>query len=252
MLEEIIGAIESLQDPFDRAEMKISIAAHLNSLSQPTRALPYIEQTLREVSLVPVEERFRINSLKCKAAEQLARSGAKDRSLVMLSEALIQVDTFDETDERDYALIDVAGAYAEIGLYEGAIQVGTMIHDEFRRTWKLRNSIAHAVVENSAHDQVLEILVILENDDDREHFLLEVANMYFAKNQPERAIPVVSLMTDSSNRAQVLAKAVEHRSETTSPDQLLSLLAQAEAHAFLEQHLIMKGPNAGNDCISIY
>lgn len=245
MLKEIIEAIESLQDPFNRAEVKISIAKQFNFLNQPDRALPYIEQTLKEVSLMSVEEKYDINALKCKAAEQLAKVGLQDRSLVMLSEALIQADIFDDSDNRDYALIAVSEAYAEIGLYERAIQIGSMVYDEYRRIWRLFDSIAHIVVEHSDHEQILNILAVLDDNYDKEHFLLEVANTYSARNQPERAISLVSLMIDPRNKAEALAKAVKHRSETTSLDQLLDLLAQAEAYAILEQDISMKAQALG-------
>jgi hypothetical protein len=240
MLNEIAEAIESLQNPSNRAEVNISVANQFNLSHQPDRAFPYIEEALKEVSLMSVEEKFDINDLRCKAAKQLAKVGLQDRSLVILSEALSQADLFDDSDNRDYALIAVSETYAEIGLYERAIQIGSMIEDEYRRIWRLFDSIAHIVVEHSAHEQVLNVLAVLDDNYDREHFLLEVANTYSARNQPERAVSLVSLMTCPSNKAEALAKAVKRRSEVASLNQLLDLLAQAEVHAFSEQDISMK------------
>jgi hypothetical protein len=240
MLSQIEEVIESLQDPFNRAEVKILIAKQFNLLNQPDRALPYIEQTLKEVSFMSIEEQYDINTLNCEVAEQLAKVGLKERSLVILSEALSQSDIFDDSDNRDYALISVAEAYAEIGLYERAIQIGLMIEDEYRRTWRLYDSIAYKVVEQNAHEQIFNILAVLDDKYDKEHFLLEVANTYSFRNQPERAISLVSLMTEPRNKAEALAKAIKHHSETTSLNQLFDLLTQAEVYAFSEPDISMK------------
>ncbi|MBW4419762.1 MAG: hypothetical protein KME13_11100 [Myxacorys californica WJT36-NPBG1] len=241
MLDKIAQAIKSLQNPIDCAEVNIFIAKQFNLIHQPDRALPYIEQALQEIALISIEEKFVINELKCKIAEQLAKVGLQNRSIAMLTEALQQADAFENPEDRDYALIAVSEAHAEIGMSDRAIQIGLMLDDDYKRVWRLFDSIAHiAIVQHSHHEQIFNILAVIDDSQDKDHFLLEVANTYFASNQPERAIALVPLMTYSSSKAEALAEAVKGRSETIARDQLLDLLNQAEAHAFLEQDVGMK------------
>lgn len=88
MLHEIAKVIESFQHPMNRAEVNISIAKQFNLAHQSDKALPYIEQALQEIALIPIEEKFDINALKCKAAEQLAKAGLQNHSIAMLSKGI--------------------------------------------------------------------------------------------------------------------------------------------------------------------
>lgn len=123
LFNELTIAIEALQNPMSRAEVNIAIAEQFDLTHQADRALPYIEQALQEIALIPIEEKFVINDLKCKVAKQLAKAGLQDRSIVMLTETFQQADAFEDPETRDYALIDVSEAYAEIGLYDRAIEI---------------------------------------------------------------------------------------------------------------------------------
>ena len=240
MLDEITKAIGTLQDPLSRAEVNISIAEKFNLAHQTDQALPYLERALQEITLVPIEEGESINKLKCKVADQLTKTGAQDRGIAMINEALQQADTFEDPETRDYALIDVSETYAKIGLYDQAIQIGLMIDDSYKRIWKLFDSIADIAILQNRHEQILNILAVIDNDQDKDHFLLETANAYSAGNQPERVITLVPLMTNSSSKAEALAKVVKERDETSTQDQILDLLNQAENYAFSEQNVSMK------------
>jgi hypothetical protein len=241
LLQKIVRAIESLQNPLKRAEVKIDITKQFNLIYQPDRALPYIEQVLQEIGLIAIDENFFINKLKCKAAEQLAKAGLQNRSVVMLTEALQYADVFEDPENRDYALIDVSEAYAEIGLYDRAIQIGLMIEDNYERVWRLFDSIAHtAIVQHSHHEQILNILAVIDDSQDRDHFLLEVANKYSAVNQLDRAIALVPLMVYPNSKTEALVEAVKGCSETLTLDQRLDFLNQAEAYALSEQDMSMK------------
>ena len=241
MLQKIIKATESLQDLRSRAEVKIDIAKHFNLSHQPDRALPYIEQTLQEIDLIRINEKLDDTDLLCKAAQQLAKAGLQDRSVVILTEALQYADAIEDSDVRDYSLIDVSEAYAEIGLYDRAIRVGLMVEDDYGRVWRLFDSIAHtATVQHSDHEQILNILAVIDHSGERDHFLLEAANNYSASNQLERAIALVPLMIYPSSKTEALVEAVKECSETLTLDQRLDFLNQAEAHAFSEQDASMK------------
>lgn len=241
MIDEIIKAIESLQNPMNRAEVNISIAKQFNLTHQPNKALPYIEQALQELDLISIEEEFVINDLQCKAAEQLAKTGLQDRSIAMLTEALQQADTFEDPETRDYALIDVSEAYAKIGLYDDrAIQIGLMMDDDYKRIWRLFDSIAYIAVLQNHHEQIFNILSVIDDSRDKDYLLLETANAYAVSNQPERAIALTPLMTYPSSKAEALAKVVKEQDKTTAEEQLLDLLNQAETHAFSEPNISMK------------
>ncbi|MBE9182673.1 hypothetical protein IQ268_29490 [Oculatella sp. LEGE 06141] len=95
--------------------------------------LSYIEHALQEIAFIPVEEKCVINDLKCKAAKQLAKAGSQNRSIAMLSETLQQADAFEDLEARDYALIDISEVYAEVGMYDRAIQIGLMMDDDYTR-----------------------------------------------------------------------------------------------------------------------
>lgn len=55
MLHEITKVIESFQHPINRAEVNISVAKQFNLAHQSDKALLYIEQTLQEIALIPIE-----------------------------------------------------------------------------------------------------------------------------------------------------------------------------------------------------
>lgn len=240
LLPEIIKAIEFFQDPIHRAEVNISIAQQFNLIHQPDEALQFIEQALQDISLISIEETFISNDLKCQVAEQLAKANLQNRSIEMLTQALQQAAAFEDPETRDYALIHVAEAYAEIGLYDRAIQIGLMVNDEYDRVWRLFDSIARIAAQHTDHEQIPKLLAVIKTSRDRDHILLEAANAYSASNQVERAIALVSLMTSPSTKANALVKAAKRLDVTIALDQKLDLLNQAETYALAERNTSKK------------
>ncbi|MBE9182672.1 hypothetical protein IQ268_29485 [Oculatella sp. LEGE 06141] len=104
----------------------------------------------------------------------------------------------------------------------------------------LFDSIARIAIIQNHHEQIFNLLAVIDNNPDKDHLLLEAVNVYSINNQSERSIALVSLMTYPSSKAEALAKIVKERDEAIAQDQLLDLLNQAEAHAFSEQNISMK------------
>jgi len=231
LLEKIVEAVELLQDPSERAEVYIAIAKQLNLLHQSEQALLYVERALQEIALLSVEDVFISNSLKCKAAEQLAQAGLHSRGTTMLAEALQQADGFEDAEDRDYVLLDVGEAYAEIGMYDSAIQIGLLIADDYKRTWRLFDGLAMTAIQQHQHEEIFNMLAALTDSWERNHFLLEAANTYASDKQPERAIALISLITCPSNQAEALAALVRECNEIIPQAQSLDLLHQAEGCA---------------------
>lgn len=115
-----------------------------------------------------------------------------------------------------------------------------MMDDGYKRIWRLFDSIADIAILQNHHEQILNILAVIDDNQDKDHLLLETANAYSVGNQPERSIALIPLMIYPSSKAEALAKVVKEQGETTGQDQLLDLLNQAEAHAFSEQKISMK------------
>ncbi|HIK18382.1 MAG TPA: hypothetical protein IGS53_24275 [Leptolyngbyaceae cyanobacterium M33_DOE_097] len=240
MLEKIVEAVEVLQDPNDRAEVYIAIAKQFNLLHQSEQAILYVERTLQEVTLLSVEAVFTSNSLKCKAASQLAKAGLHSRGTAMLTEALQQADGFEDAEDRDYILLDVAEAYAEIGMYDSAIQIGLLIDDDYNKMWRLFDPIAVTAILQHRHEEIFNMLAALDDSWERNHFLLEAANTYSSHKQPERAISLISSMTCASSQAEALAKLVKECNEIIPQAQSLDLLHQAEVYAVSVEDIDMQ------------
>ncbi|MDJ0707623.1 MAG: hypothetical protein QNJ46_30470 [Leptolyngbyaceae cyanobacterium MO_188.B28] len=241
MITKITEVIESFQNPAYRADVRLSIAKQFNLTHQSDEALLHIEQALQAIAFISNEEECNANALTCQAAEQLVKAGLHDRGLAMLEATLHQADAFEDSETRDYALIDIAEAYARLGQSDQAIQIGLMMDDDYKRVWRLFDSIAHiAVFEHSHHEQILNILTVIEDGGSKDHFLREAADTYSATNQLERALSLIPLMTYSSSKAETIADAVKNRIKTTPLNQLLDLLDQAKAYALAGQDLRMK------------
>lgn len=240
MLRKITQAIEQLQSPIDRAEVKIAIAKQFNLSYKQDDALAYIEQSLQEIAVISSEEIYLINDLKCKVAEQLAKAGQQTRCESILAEALQKSQILESIEVRNDALDCVAETYATIGQYDWAVQIGLMIEDSYDRISLFASIARIAAVQHSRYEPVLNILEVIDDDLNKDYFLKEVVDVYAANNQPERIIALVPLITHFSSKAEALVAAAKGQNETIQRDQLLELLRQAEAYAFAEQDAIMQ------------
>lgn len=240
MLEAIAGAVESLlQNPISRAEVNLFIAEQFNLSNQSDRALEFIEQAIQEIARISGEEEYLINQLKCKVARQLCKAGEQKRSLNTLAEALQQSDRLEDPESRDYQLMNVSEAYAEIELYDRAIKIGLTIEDSYKQVWHLFRSIAYTAIHNHHHEQIQNILSAIGDYGEQQNFLFDAANAYSANQQMEQAIALVAQITSLGTKAEVLATAVES-SDQIALAQALDLLNQAEVYAQAEQDTVRK------------
>ncbi len=241
MLSEILKVISGFQDLTNRIEVNIFIGSQFNLAQEFDKALDFIEKGLQDIALAENQDGFPIFTkvdLRCKAARQLAKLGQSSRSIDILHIALQQAIELDNPDDSDYSLINIAEVYAEMKLYDQAIQIGLLIADDFRRIHRLFRSIAFtAIIEHSDHGQIQNILLAIDESIDRENLLVEIAGFYSAHNLSERAIDLVSLISDPYTKARALVEGVKGMDKEISRDLILSLLTQAQTYAYLEENI---------------
>lgn len=215
MLSEILKVISGFQDLTNRIEVNIFIGSQFNLAQEFDKALDFIEKGLQDIALAENQDGFPIFTkvdLRCKAARQLAKLGQSSRSIDILHIALQQAIELDNPDDSDYSLINIAEVYAEMKLYDQAIQIGLLIADDFRRIHRLFRSIAFtAIIEHSDHGQIQNILLAIDESIDRENLLVEIAGFY--------------------------VEGVKGMDKEISRDLILSLLTQAQTYAYLEENI---------------
>jgi len=215
VLSEILKVISGFQDLTNRIEVNIFIGSQFNLAQEFDKALDFIEKGLQDIALAENQDGFPIFTkvdLRCKAARQLAKLGQSSRSIDILHIALQQAIELDNPDDSDYSLINIAEVYAEMKLYDQAIQIGLLIADDFRRIHRLFRSIAFtAIIEHSDHGQIQNILLAIDESIDRENLLVEIAGFY--------------------------VEGVKGMDKEISRDLILSLLTQAQTYAYLEENI---------------
>jgi hypothetical protein len=239
VLSEFLQVLPRFQNPSNRIDVNIFIASQFCLASDFDKARDFLERGLQEMNLIANQNGFsvfEIVELKCKAARELAKLDQPSRSIDLLQTALQQVIKLEDPDSRDYPLIDIGEVYAEMRLYDQAIQIGALIYDEYRIINRLFQSIAFtAIVKNSDHDQIQNILLSIPDSRDRDNFLVEIAGIYSHNDQIQRAIELVSIISDPYCKALALVESVKKMDEEASKDLILDLLAQAQNNAYLEQ-----------------
>jgi tetratricopeptide (TPR) repeat protein len=168
--------------------------------------------------------------------KKLVKTNQSDQAIHLLDEAVMEADKLKDCDDRDYELIDIGEAYAEIGLYEKAIKVGLMIEDDYRRDWRLFDSIATLAIDKGNDEQIANIASAINYSPGEDNFLLRVVEIYCYESQIEKAIALISHITSSSMKAQALVTVVQNSYQTILQNELLDLLHQAENYNFGEEN----------------
>ena len=162
----------------NRAEVSISIATELNILGQTEQATPYVEKTLTDMELIPIEESFYYDQLKLGVVKQFYEIGKQECANKIILESLQEAKKIDDVDERDLTLVRVGELYAEVGLYDQAIEIGLMIEDEFDRVWRLFESIIYTAIDENDHDQIFNVLAATECEGYTNYLLTEAIDSY--------------------------------------------------------------------------
>ncbi|MGL5872352.1 MAG: hypothetical protein ACRC2R_08285 [Xenococcaceae cyanobacterium] len=229
-----------LDRPYNRAEIAICLAEQYNLIDRTNEALEFINQALQNIALISKSEQFNACILLCETAEQFAKAGFQERCLHLLSEALQQVKAFEDDDDRDYGLIHVAEVYAELGLYDRAIQIGLMVRDEFRAIFHLFEPIIYMCVDRCHHKAISQLISAIEYEGYKDMLLENAAKSYLVNDRIDRALDLLSTISSANIKATVLAAAAQKYREIEQPEQSLTLLTQAENEALQEEDTGMK------------
>ncbi|MBE9079286.1 hypothetical protein IQ241_18630 [Romeria aff. gracilis LEGE 07310] len=238
LLDKIIDAIPLIQSLKYRAMVNIAIAKQFNLDQAPEQALPFIEEAIRELSTLPSEESA---FWEYDIAKQLAKMGLQSRSEDILAKLFHQANQEEDPDGRDLELAVVAATYAEIGLFDQAIEVACMIMDDFHKVWRAFDSIVHTAALNSEHEQISKVLAAVDYEGSRDYLMAEAASSYALANQPERAIRFVQQITSPGEKVNALQTPFQSLLKRGAElNKLQTLLNYVEGYALVEQDLNMK------------
>lgn len=239
MLNEIIDEIALIQNSEYRAQVYLAIAEQFNKNAEPEQALSHIDQAIKELSQLPTYESA---FWEYEVAKQLSKSGQQERSEELLNRlfdwAMAMPEDYGE--EQDIELGRISDTYAEIGLYDQAIQVAQEIFDELDYAQALVD-ISRAAIRDSKYEQVPHVISATPSEWQRYYVLNQIAATYAYCHQPEKALALVQQIVSPFEKISALVGVFMPLSRhKTGISQWLALLQEVEAFAIAETNPSVK------------
>lgn len=239
MLSEIINAINLMQSPEDRAQVYLAIADQFNQNADPEEAIPHIEQALQELAKLPTDEKSLFWHFK--VVKQLFGAGQRTRSEELLAELLCQARAIEAYESRAREIAEVSATYAEIGLFDQALQVAQEIEDDYHKDFQAFESIVDFAILRSQHSQVEAILSTIQAPSDRDAVLQIAAGAYSSYGHPARALALIQQIISPESQVWAIRNVfIELVWRQADLEQWLELLKAVEAFAESETNPSVK------------
>lgn len=187
----------------------IEIAGKLIAAGQKGKALEILSQVLRPL-LKDIDKEYDDAGYRARRVSEVAvkygQAESKDKAAKLLEKALKSAKAVRKFTERDDALHEVAISYAEIGLYDEAIQVAQTNNFEYSKIKPLAD-IGVEMVRAGSDNQVGQVVKAIQaaHLDDRAELkadgLLAIADAYLKAGQRDAAVNLLSIGFDIARSA---------------------------------------------------